>query len=153
MSAHDGHDHDNTKTARAKCRRNNAKPADEAAKEKNATRGKPKPSTARKVTEPIHTAKPHEYDEDMERPGRCYVCQLKRDASNHYRAPADCPHDRVRREFHTNEHSGDRKAHYVCDGCGKTSVTAFGNAKKRRKTASEGGPGSLSSPGGNHGAQ
>jgi hypothetical protein len=50
---------------------------------KNATRGKPKASTGRKVTEPINTAAPHAYDEDMERPGRCYVCKLTPTARVH----------------------------------------------------------------------
>lgn len=102
MTAHEGHDHPNTKAARAKCRRASSGPITDSmiAKEKYraeaktktesaATRGEPKPSSRRRVTEPIHTALPHAYDEDMERPGRCYVCKLTRTARIHSEGPRD----------------------------------------------------------------
>lgn len=81
MSAHEGHDHPATKAGRAACRRagNNhtaVKSQNAGAKAEAKPRAKRKVDTSRPVTAPIHTSLPHAYDEDAERPGRCYVCKL-----------------------------------------------------------------------------
>lgn len=107
MTTHEGHDHPNTKAARAACRRaagliGDRKSASSLPKmsaeekarikaNKPAVRGKAKKDKAnqRRVEKPINTSLPHAFDEDMERPGRCYVCKLTRTARIHTAGPSD----------------------------------------------------------------
>jgi hypothetical protein len=100
MTTHSSCDHENTKAARAKCRRERANGESLDAQDKRAAelRDRPipdsKPKTkkgraARKVEKPMNTSLPHEFDEDMERPGRCWVCQLTKFARVHTDGPTD----------------------------------------------------------------
>jgi hypothetical protein len=78
--------HPATKAARAACRRNGTAPttpADKAAKAAHKVMASPKRET---MPDP---SLPHAFDEDMERPDRCYVCHRTLTASIHSEGPRD----------------------------------------------------------------
>lgn len=85
MTTHTGHDHPNTKAGRAKCRREGGplSATADAVRDRPIPDPKPRKRSTRQVTEPIHTSLPHQYDEDIERPDRCYVCKLTKRARVH----------------------------------------------------------------------
>jgi hypothetical protein len=95
MTTHAGHDHENTKAARAKCRRENADPASPMA-EKVRDRPIPDPKPKRskrdngqRVKKAVNTSLPHEFDADLDRPDRCYICRLTKFARVHTDGPTD----------------------------------------------------------------
>lgn len=100
MTTHAEHDHPNTKAARAACRK-----ALEGSISRHPAKGepgarlkavpgegkaaKPKKQPKPKITQAVNTSLPHEFDEDAERPGFCYVCRLTKRARVHDEGPTD----------------------------------------------------------------
>lgn len=98
MTTHAEHDHPNTKAARAACRkalegsisRHPAKGASGARLKAVPGEGKPKKQPPKpKITQAVNTSLPHEFDEDIEREGFCYVCRLTKRARVHDDGPSD----------------------------------------------------------------
>lgn len=98
MTTHQGHDHPNTKAARAACRRaalqgNEPKTTKQASQERHPAgkaAGTPAKVKARKGTAKyVDPSMPHAYDEDMEKAKRCYICKRAAGASVHTEGPRD----------------------------------------------------------------
>lgn len=89
MTTHTGHDHPNTKAGRAACRRaGTAQPTDLSDRihdEAAAERKVKKPKRAKQAD----PALPHEFDSDIDKPARCYVCKRAKSASVHSDGPRD----------------------------------------------------------------
>lgn len=94
MSAHDGHDHENTKAARAKCRRgkgaNALPPMDDEAKARIKAGGPIRKPKSQRAAQP-DPALPHEFDPVIGAPGKCYVCGRRRSADVHDHAAEGGP--------------------------------------------------------------
>lgn len=94
MTTHADHDHPNTKAARAACRKaalNGQTPttAKQGSEARHPAGKKAKKPPAPKITKPVNTSLPHEYDDDANRPGFCYVCRLTKRARVHDEGPRD----------------------------------------------------------------
>lgn len=94
MTTHEAHDHPNTKAGRAACRRaalNGSAPKtrEEGSKERHPAGKKRSTPKAKKDKIDNRPALPHEFDDDTERPGFCYVCKLTKRARVHDAGPSD----------------------------------------------------------------
>lgn len=90
MTTHEGHDHPATKAARAACRRaGTAQPTDLT--DRIMTEAKAKAKRKPRVERATYgdPALPHEFDSEIGKPERCYVCRKNKFARVHTEGPAD----------------------------------------------------------------